>query len=60
MICYKDKTFCTMYLLCKDGYKCHRALTDTVRKEAADCGLYIGMFADVPSCFIPIFEDEEE
>jgi len=34
MICYKDKTFCTYWLQCKDGYACNRALTPQVKEDA--------------------------
>ena len=51
MLCYKDKCFCSFYLDCKCGNKCHRALTQEVIDEANKCNMPIDRFIEKPSCF---------
>jgi hypothetical protein len=60
MICYKDKTFCTFHLLCKNGSGCDRALTPKVIKDAKmwwgkDLAP-IAQYKDPPECFVRFFE----
>jgi len=59
MMCYKDKTFCSFYSLCKDGYKCDRALTPSVKKGAVKAELLISQFTSFPECFTVIWEDKK-
>jgi len=54
MICYKDKTFCPYFILCKNS--CDRALTIDVKEEAKKSNLPIAVFTDFPECFVRWFE----
>jgi hypothetical protein len=56
-MCYKDMTFCTFGLLCKDGYKCDRVLNDKIIAEAKEWMEEppIAVYADFPECFQPFF-----
>ena len=54
MLCYKDKTFCQFYILCQN--QCDRALTIDIKKEAAEFGLPICQFADIPDCFKALWD----
>ena len=56
MMCYKDKTFCPYYLVCKNGHTCHRALTPEIRQQAEKEGLPIARYTDFPDCYIRWFE----
>lgn len=56
MICYKDKTFCPHYLICKNGDTCNRALTPEIIQQAEKSGLPIARYTDFPDCFIRWFE----
>lgn len=58
MICYKDKTFCRFYLMCKNGYNCDRALTPDVKAIAEEWmeNAPIAVFADYPDCFVRFFD----
>lgn len=58
MMCYKDRTYCNFFLLCKTGHDCDRALTNEVAEGAKKAGLYISQYAEFPDCFIRFFEDE--
>lgn len=51
MMCYRDRTFCQFYDDCKDGNRCVRALTPTIRERAEAFGLYISQYVDRPECF---------
>ena len=53
---YLDRTFCPLYLLCKDGIGCARALTGAVRDAANAEGLSICQYASKPDCYKPIWE----
>jgi hypothetical protein len=56
MMCYKDKTFCSFFQLCKKGYSCHSALTDKIRADAKRAKLDILQFVEIPKeCFVPFF-----
>ena len=59
MMCYRDKTFCTYYQICKNGYNCDRALTNKVKKEASEWmkNPPICVYSDFPECFIRFFEE---
>ncbi len=59
MICYKDMTFCSFYENCKEGYRCFRAKTPQVIKEAIDCDLGVCQFTQEPVCFEKIKGIEE-
>ena len=50
MLGYKDKTFCPFYESCEHGEGCSRALTDEVRKAAAEFGLGVYEWAGKPKC----------
>ena len=54
---YRDKTFCSYYLLCKDV--CDKALTPEVWNGAQKAGLPIGVFAEQPDCLRLIWGDVE-
>ena len=56
MICYKDKTFCHYFLICKNGNVCDRALTQEIIKDAIKSELHIAKYTDFPDCFIRWFE----
>lgn len=62
MMCYKDKTFCPFWRLCKNGYKCDRALTDKViagaEKWWGKPGAPICQYAEFPDCFVRWFEED--
>lgn len=60
MMCYKDKTFCSFWVLCKDAGGCGRVLTDKVRDEAKKAGLPISQFMDFPECFRVIWGRDED
>ena len=60
MTCYKDRTFCTYYMLCKHGYTCDRAYTDAVRVAAAKAELPVAFYADFPGCFVRWFEPDDD
>lgn len=47
-----DMTFCPFWADCKDGHKCHRALTPRVRKIAHGLPMPLSLFVDKPDCFI--------
>ena len=53
MLCYKDRTFCSYWLSCKDGYVCDRALTPKVQEEAEKWMVNppICIYAEKPDCF---------
>jgi hypothetical protein len=58
MISYKDKTFCSFWMLCRKSHGCGRELTREVLVEAEKLGLPISQFAEKPSCFVALWEDE--
>jgi len=55
MISYKDKTFCTFHLECKDGSNCSRAITQQVIDSAikwwGNDTPPICVFIDKPECY---------
>ena len=62
MICYKDRTYCPYYLLCKNGHICDRAFTQEVEdaankwwggKHAPIC-----LYSSFPDCFVRFFEED--
>lgn len=59
MICYKDRTYCGFYMLCKNGYKCDRALTTEVIKDAKKGNLLICQYTEFPDCFIRLWETDK-
>ena len=56
MICYKDKTFCPYYLICKNGDNCDRALTQKIKENAKRLECQIARHDEFPECFIRWFE----
>jgi hypothetical protein len=62
MMCYKDRTYCQVYLLCKEWQKgdCLDGLTPDVIDAAEKAGLPISQMAGFPDCFVPWFEEEKE
>lgn len=58
MICYKDRTYCQYYTLCKNYDNCN-ALTLEVKEAADDFGLPISQFNDKPDCFKALGSDDE-
>lgn len=52
MLCYKDQTFCSYYKQCQDGETCHRALIDSVIKQANNADIPISQFGNEPVCFV--------
>ena len=58
MICYKDKTFCPYYLLCKNGHTCDRILTIKIKTHAQKIGLPVAVYTDLPDCFVRWFEPD--
>ena len=60
MLCYKDMTFCNYFLLCKKGYSCHRALTNTVMENAKKADLPLAVFYGEPECLDLIWCENEE
>ena len=50
MICYKDRSYCQHYKICKHGETCDRALTDKVKEEAKKIGLSIAVDIS-PECY---------
>lgn len=63
MICYRDRTYCKFYPLCKHGHTCKRALTPEVVEHAkewwGDDSPPICVHSDFPECFVPFFEGGE-
>lgn len=59
MICYRDMTFCSFYLDCKDGKDCPRAKTPEVCRAAKKTGLPICQYPEKPSCFVERGKDAE-
>ena len=55
-LCYKDKTFCPFWMLCKQGHGCSRACTEQLAKDAEEFGLPIAVYSEFPECFIAFFE----
>jgi len=64
MICYRDRTWCKFYLLCRSGYNCDRALTPEVVENAmrwwGDDSPPICVYSDFPDCFVRFFEGGED
>jgi len=64
MICYRDRTYCPYFMICRDGYKCDRALTDKIQKDAEKWwgkpGAPICVYSEFPSCFVRWFEPEKD
>jgi len=54
MICYRDKTFCPFWETCDNNAACGRALTDSVKRAAAQWwgsdDAPIAMFGEKPDC----------
>lgn len=48
-----DMTFCTFWADCKNGHKCHRALTPRVRKMASGMPMPLSLFLYKPDCYEP-------
>ncbi len=58
MICYKDRTYCQYYMLCKNRTTCTTPpLTEDVQKAAIESGLSICVYKDFPDCFIRFFDN---
>lgn len=51
MICYKDRTYCPFFTVCKGGFKCDRALTFKIKMDAKRAELPIEMYTDYPDCY---------
>jgi len=58
MICYKDKTFCTYNVICKNSFQCDRLLTKEIKEEAIKSGLPVAVYTDFPDCFVRWFEPD--
>ena len=50
MVCYRDMTFCGYWRTCGKADGCHRPLVQQVEGRAAELGLPICQFANVPDC----------
>ena len=63
-MCYKDKTFCSFYLECKNGHNCTAALTDKVREDAkkwwGNDNAPIMEYIYKPECFKEIENKDED
>jgi hypothetical protein len=57
MMCYRDRTWCSFYLLCKKASGCDRCLTPKVIEDAQSIGLPISVFTEFPECFVAFFEN---
>lgn len=51
MMCYRDITFCSFYLECREQATCVIALTPDVKRKAREAGLLISGYVDIPNCF---------
>jgi len=51
MVVYRDMTFCPFYAECDFGTACRRALTAEVIRRAANAGLDIAQFTEMPECY---------
>ena len=62
MICYRDMTFCTFHLICKNGYTCERALTEKVKSDAEKWmkPAPICVYSEFPECYVPFFEGGDD
>jgi hypothetical protein len=58
MICYKDRTYCAYFLLCKKGYICDRALTEDIKAAATEANLPISQFIGFPECFVELWHPD--
>lgn len=54
MICYRDRTYCPFFPLCKKS--CDRALTAEIKVAAEKEGLPIAQYMEFPKCFVRWFE----
>lgn len=52
MICYKDITFCSYWLDCKNSNTCKRVLTPEIKQSAIKSKLYICRYAEKPDCWV--------
>ena len=57
MNCYKGQSYCAVSAICRDGYKCSRAVTREVIDGARESGLPICQ-SEFPECFVPFFEEK--
>jgi hypothetical protein len=56
-----DKQYCPYYLLCKSGWKCKKALTGQVIRDAKKQGKdSILSYDKFPPCFVRMWEVEGE
>lgn len=59
MICFRDRTYCPYWTICKNGQSCNRALTDNVKAAAerwwGKPGAPICVYSEAPECFVPFF-----
>ena len=60
MPCYRDRTFCEFWINCKHGIECPQALTDDVKKQAAQYNLNISEFMCQPDCFEYFMNKDED
>lgn len=64
MLCYKDKTFCSYWTSCKNGYYCDRALTEQVKQDAitwwGNENAPLSTFSKCPECFVQWSENDEQ
>ena len=45
-------TYCTNYIICKNGYKCDKILTKQVIEAANVTGETIEVYEHLPDCFV--------
>ena len=57
MNCYKGKTYCQFYLLCKNKNCTTPPLTEEVKEAAIRASMNICVYNDFPDCFIRFFDD---
>jgi len=51
MLCYRDMTYCPMYITCSKGNSCHRALTPDICAAAKKLQLPIAQWLGTPACY---------
>ena len=59
MLCYKDRTYCRFYKVCRDGKDCSQALKPEIEKAASMTHYRICQFATKPDCFVPIVIEKQ-
>ena len=55
----KAPVYCTVSVICKNGYKCDRVLTEEIIQAANSTDEEIQVEDSLPDCFIALWDDKE-